>query len=198
MSGVSLEIQDKLSPAIRHLVDALDGPGRVEGSQAMGEAVQDLVVAHLARLAGTRHFTANRLGGSPTGFLEGAARAASAGVVQADSDGVSIAIRHPAVARAFRDILIKPKKGQNLAIPINGIAYGTSPAELKLQGHQLFRNRNVLMEATPNGVVALFLLVKSATQKQDRSLMPSADEINSEAAKALTIHIIRKKQEVGL
>ncbi len=176
----------------------LEGAGRVDASRAMGEEVQILIVSHLIVLAGTRHATANRLGATPTNFIAQAADAAAgADVVQADGDGVSLRLRHPVVARAFRDITIVPKKAAALTIPINALAYGRRAAEFP----DLFRIPHTDVLAIPRegqAPLALFILVRSVTQRQDRSLMPSPDEINEAAATGLKFYVRRTLQQARL
>lgn len=205
MSGlVSLEVSEKISAGVRYVAERLEGAGRLEASQAMGEEVQLLVVAHLRDLAGSRHATANRLGASPTNYLAGAAEAAAAaGVVRADGDGVSLLLRHPAIARAFRDIHIAPKGAGALTIPVAAIAYGRRAAQFanlfifrsKTTGNSFLAQRAEEKGQMP---LLLFLLVRSVTQKQDRSLMPSTDDIHTAAARGLTDYVRRTLQQARL
>jgi hypothetical protein len=195
---LSVEVSSHLTRELISAVDRLDGAGRVEGSEAMGHEVQTLIVFHLRTIAPSRHTTAQKLGASPSNFLAGAADAAAAGKVSADSEGVSISIRHPAVARAFRDIHIFPKRAKCLAIPIAAIAYNRRPAQLALEGHDMFVlggkgqavGRNVLAERMPDGSIhPLYLLVRSVTQPQDRTLMPSDENMHRAAARGLTNYV---------
>jgi hypothetical protein len=190
----SVEVTSRLSENYRRAASYLSGEGRAEASKAMGTEVQLAVVAHLRNLAGSKHDTANRLGASPTGFLARAADAAAGeGVVRSDDDGVTLAIRHPAVARAFRDITIVPKTAKALAIPIHAIAYNRRPAQIWesmnlfiLGGKGQAVGRNVIAMKEPDGsILPLYILVRSVTQRQDRSLMPSDDEILDAAATGL-------------
>lgn len=206
MSAISLEVAEKLSPALRYVAERLEGAGRIEASHEMGVDVQVLVVDHLTDLANSRHDTANRLGASPSGFLGQAAdAAAAAGVVVADEGGVSLSIRHPAVARAFRPIQIEPKRGKALAIPLAAMAYNRRPREWgaselfvwksKTTGNAFLARRQQDKNAPLD---LMYLLVRSVTQAQDRSLMPSDDAINSAAARGITRYIRRTLQASGL
>lgn len=191
---ISTEVQDKLSPRLREVVGQLNGPGRVEASEAMGEEVRFTVVEHLRMIADTRHATAQRLGAAPSNFVAGAVDAAAAAPIRADEQGVSISMRHPVVARAFRDIPIEAKNASALTIPIHAMAYnrraGQFPGIFRLGGRGADVGKNILAIKSGDGsVIPLFLLVRSVTQKQDRSLMPSDDEINTAAARGLTRYI---------
>lgn len=199
---ISVGVQEKLSPALRYVASRLEGPGRVEGSKAMGEEVRFTVVDHLRMLAGSRHTTAERLGAAPSGFIAKAADQAASAPIRADEDGVSISLRHPVVARAFRDIRITPKSASALTIPIHAIAYNRRasqfPGLFRLGGRGAAVGKNILAIRQGDSVLPLFLLVRSVTQRQDRSLMPSDDEINTAAARGLTNYIRQAIQTAGL
>ncbi len=166
----------------------------------MGSEVQVLIVNHLRQLAATRHDTANRLGATPSNFIAGAVDAAGdAGVVRADDDGVTLTLRHPVVARAFRDIHITPRQAECLAIPVHALAYNRRPREIWEQ-YGLFIAKGMIMMRNGAGAdpIALYALRKSVTQRQDRSLMPSDSEIHDAAARGLTHFIRRIVIEAGL
>ena len=203
MSVVSLEVADRISAGVRHVAERLEGAGRVEASQAMGEEVQVLVVAHLRGLQsdGAHHKTRARLGGGEaSNFIAQAASAADvAGVVQADADGVSLHLRHPIVARAFRDIQIEAKGSGALTIPVAAVAYNRRAEQFS--GLYVFKSKTTgnsfLAQRAEKGEkpILLYLLVRSVTQRQDRSLMPSADEIHDAAARGLTGFVHRTMRE---
>lgn len=189
---IKLSITDKVTPRLRELATKLQGASGTEASHAMAVEAQLTIVEHLRLLAETRHDTANKLGASPTGFLAQATDvAAAADVISADSDSATLSMRHPAIARAYRDIQIKPKNAKALAIPINAIAYGRYAREFQDQG--LFRlggrgadvGKNILAMKSGDTVIPLFLLVRSVTQKRDPSLMPSNEQIAAAGARGL-------------
>ena len=138
--------------------------------RVMGEAVKEKTRDHLAALAASRHTTANRLGATPTGHLEEAARAVEDAPLTADVASASFVINHPGLSRAFHDVHIVPTGGkQFLTIPLNAIAYGRRAGEFA----------KVVFNPGPGNVpqdIAAYLLVRSVTQKQDRSLLPSDSE----------------------
>lgn len=194
------EISERLSAGVRYVAERLEGAARLEGSQAMGEAVQILIIEHLEEIAATRHSTAERLGATPSNFVAGAVQAASdPSVVSADADGVTLRLRHPVVARAFRDIHITPRQAESLAIPVHALAYNKRPREIWEQ-YGLFIAKGMIMmksgaDAAP---IALYVLKKSVLQRQDRSLMPSDSEIHDAAARGLTLYVHETIREAGL
>jgi hypothetical protein len=188
---VSASVAERLGETLTGVIEALKGAGRVEASEQMGLEVQALIVRHLEELALSKHDTANRLGASPTGFIAQAADAASdASAVQPDGEGVSIRIRHPVVSRAFRSISIRPKNAKRLAIPVHRLAYGRRPAELfEPLGLKFAGNTIVQPQGDGEEDLVLYVLVRSVTQPQDRSLMPSDEEMADAAADGLRFYI---------
>lgn len=189
--NLTIEFENKLGPVLRRVAGALEGAGRTEAADIMALEVQALIVRHLQGLAQSRHTTAQRLGAAPTGFLAQAAEAAGdTSAVAPDSDGASIRIRHPAVARAFRDISIAPKQAKWLAIPLHAIAYARRPAQL-WDSHQLFIRGSTIFMPQPERQqpLALYALVRSVTQPRDPSLMPSDEEMAQAAATGLEDYI---------
>lgn len=190
MSLLAIEISDQLSAGMRYVTDRLEGPARVELGQAMGAEVQLVVVAHLRGLAATRHDTANRLGASPTNYLAQATDAAAgADVLTAESGAATLTFRHPTIARAFRDIHIAAKGAGALTIPVDKLAYGRRASQFdlyvwrsKTTGSAFLALRQEDRHARP---LLMFLLVRSVTQKQDRSLMPSDAEIAAAAVQGV-------------
>jgi hypothetical protein len=182
---IKVSITDKVSQSLRAIQQRLDGPGKAEASQAMGIEAQITVCEHLSMLAASRHDTANRLGASPSNFLATAVDAAAAsGVLSSDYDSATLTLRHPAIARAFRDISIEPKTAKALTIPINAIAYNRRAGQF--EGIFRMGGKPILAIKQGDSVLPLFLLVRSVTQKQDRSLMPSDDELANAGARGLT------------
>ncbi len=175
-----------LSPALRKLASSLGGPGRAALHEAMGREVQKTTEAYLRDLAATRHGTASRLGAAPSGYLSQAAtKAADPAALTANTDGATYTITHPALNRAFSEVTITPKNAKSLAIPIHALAYNRRPSELASGGHQLFikRGRNILATRQGDSTLALYLLVRSVTQSQDRTLLPSDQDWASAAAR---------------
>lgn len=157
------------SPKLALLLAEVKGPGRIELHQAMGTEVQVATAAHVREIAGSRHGTAARLGASPTNFLAQAAdKIESPAALGSDANASTLTINHPGMVRAFRDVKIGPGP-KRLSIPMNAIAYGRRISE--------FAEVQIVHKGDPvRQDIAAFILVRSVTQKQDRSLLPSEDE----------------------
>jgi hypothetical protein len=152
--------------------------------------VREKTRAHLAELATSRHATAERLGAAPSGHLAQAARAVEASPVSAEGATATLTINHPGLARAFHDIRIVPVNAKALTIPVDAIAYNRSPRQFgnqlfvwksKTTGNAFLAQRQEDKSAKP---LLLYLLVRSVTQKQDRSLLPSQEEWEKAAARS--------------
>lgn len=175
---ITIHVQDKLSPAMRKMVDGMHGEGKVRISEAMGGEVRSLVVWHLTSLAASKHTTANKLGATPTGYIANLAENFDqSSTLTFDASGATLAMRHPVISRAVRDVTITPKK-QFLTIPLNALAYSRRCGEF--QEVQFVHGRS---EAVRQDMPA-YLLVRGVTQKQDRSLLPGDDELATAAADA--------------
>lgn len=173
---INVDVQEKLGPTLSYVANTLTGPERVRISQAMGAEVRRLIVFHLTQLGNTRHTTAQKLGASPTGFITNLAENFDqSSTVSVDADGVSIAMRHPTLVRAVRDVTILPKK-QFLTIPMNAIAYGRRCGEFAEV--QFVRKGEEIRQD-----IAAYLLVRSVTQRRDPTLLPSMDNIYTAAAR---------------
>lgn len=173
------------SPRLAQLTSLLSGARRVELNQVMGEAVREETRDHLRTLAGERHDTAQRLGATPSGHLAEASRAVENAPVTADESGASFTIRHPGMIRAFRDVHIAKRTAQALAIPLHRLAYARRPAQIWDQYNLFIRGGRILMpQGKGQPPLALYALVRSVTQRQDRSLLPSDEEWSQAAAGA--------------
>lgn len=166
------------NPLIARWLSAMDGPGRVDLHAAMGAEVQVVTAAHVRELAATRHGTAEKLGASPTNFLAQAAeKIESPAALGADADAATLTINHPGMSRAFRTVTIVPKNGAtHIPIAMNAIAYGRRPREFS-QVQFVHKGDAVRTD------IAAYVLVRSVTQKQDRTLLPSHGEWEGAAAR---------------
>lgn len=185
------------SAGLDRYLDATGGSRRAELMAAMGTEVQITTENYLRDLAANRHATAERLGAAATGFLgQAAEQVSSPAALSVDADAAVLTIRSPGIARAFHPITIRPINCTYLAIPLNALAYGRRPAEFRASGekvkliikdgHRTGREeprtkKNDEEKAAPQDVAA-FVLVRSVTQQQDRTLLPS-DEAWQKAAR---------------
>jgi hypothetical protein len=185
MNATSLSIRDDLTPKLRAVLDRLARTQRTRLHFKMGRAVQNLCRRHLLGLATTRHATAHKLGAQPTHFLASAADAAARPqALSADATGATITIVHPAIGRAGHDVDIRPTGGrQFLTIPISADSYG-----LRINQGENPRFPNAFFFTSKKGhllygvkagqtIHPLYALKTEVRLKQDRTLLPSDQEI---------------------
>lgn len=166
-------------------VSKVGGPGRRLLYSAAANGVAGLVRQYLRQLGSWRHRSAQELGAQPTGIL---GKAATRTTFNATSEYGEVLIPTPAVRRAFHDVEIRPRNSKALTIPAAPEAYGKRAAVLAALGWSIFRPRKkrFLMGARPGDEPkVLYYLVGRVHQPQDRSLLPSDEEINSTAAAAM-------------
>lgn len=148
--------------------------------ESIADVAQESTRDYLREISSFRHKTANSLGAAPTGALEKAAdRVTSA----SDEKSATVTVSGSLFARAFRDITITPTSAKALTIPINAIAYGKRVGELEAQGWKFFRPRNpdakpLLWATNPAGEsMPMYYLAAKVEQPQDRTLLPSDEEL---------------------
>lgn len=150
-------------------------------NRKMGESVLELVKDHLAAMSVTRHKVADRLGAPHSKFFEDApGRTVLEGVGE---KGATVTIKNtPGLSRAFHDLVIRPKRARALTIPIHRVAVHKRVADLRREGHDVFRPRgtNVLAEPSAgkkDGLRPLYVLVRKAVVPQDEGLLPTKAQI---------------------
>lgn len=186
--NLRITIDDKALPALNAAMRMLSGAKRAELHQAAGVEVQQITCDHVAKMASSRHATADKLGASPTNFLASAAeKVAASSALQSSPDGATLTINHPGFTRAFRSVKIVPRAAKSLAIPIHAAAYGRRASELwDRMGLFIPKDKagkpTRVLAATIGGVLTpLYILCQSVTQKQDRSLLPSDQDFQNAA-----------------
>lgn len=182
-----MNIEVKAStPKLDALVKQLGPDGRTELNTAAAYSLWADSRAHLRDYASTHHATADRLGATRTGHFEDAAENMGWG---AGADVGYIEVRAPGIGRVFHDVTIKPVKASALTIPIHAMSYGRRVAEVR-RSHEVFQLRkkggaksNVLATTDDAGnLVPLYILVRSATVPQDRSILPSDESMTKSVA----------------
>lgn len=189
---MTITLTGNLSPAMRALADSLSGARQAELSQAMGEEVQQLTADYLQMLAGSRHATASRLGAAPSNHLgQAAEKVAAPAALSATAAAATLTINHPGMSRALRDVTILPRASSFLAIPMAAAAYNRRPAQIWAQMH-LFAAKGKIWAPQGEGQppLLMYVLVRSVTQKQDRTLLPSDAEL-ARAAREGALNYIR-------
>jgi hypothetical protein len=187
MNEWKADLKETVTPLLQKVLDGLVDLRTM--NEFAGNRVKESIRDHLIRLSGSRHATANRLGGTPTGFLGNAAEQVT---VEPDDFGVTVGVASPAVTRAFSDVTIRAGTQspgvKYLTIPICGAAYGmriNKGMKARFKGGFFFRSKkgNLLygMKLPDKTILLLYALKEQITQKQDRSLMPSDQELNTEA-----------------
>ena len=153
-------------------------------AKAAAGALQALIMRHLQKVARDRHDTANRLGATPTGFWKDVEKAVS---LHTHANDAEVSVTHPGIARAVRDVLIRPRRAKALTIPLRAEAYGKRPREFaNLSGADLFRPKGTRILATEEGgkLTPMYALCASVTQKRDPTLLPDQKTIDDALARA--------------
>lgn len=187
---------EQVSVRLGRFVSKVGTAGRHLLYSAAANAVAILVRGHLSRLGTWKHMSAEKLGAQPTGIL---GRAATRTTSNATSERGEVVIPTPAVRRAFHDVEIRPRSWDFLTIPAAREAYGFRAGVLASLGWRLFRpgkkdeKKKVLMGrlSKDEAPKVLYYLKESVRQRQDRSLLPSDEEIHATAANAM-MAIIRR------
>ena len=173
------------------------GAGRQLIYSVAANAVAILTRRHISRLGSWKHILADRLGAQPTQFLQKAARAT---VHHATSEYGEVVIPAPGFSRAFHNIEIRPRDAQALTIPAAAESYGKRASVLAAYGWKIFRpkGKRILM-GSMNGDVAkvLYYLRSSVRQRQDRSLLPSDEEISETAGAAVLKYILTAQRKAS-
>lgn len=186
-------------------IDATTGAQARQGlNLACITEVQQLTEEHLHEIAASRHATSGALGAPPSNHWAGAAdKVASASAIGSDESAGTLTINHPGIGRALHDVTIRPVSAKAIAIPVNALAYAHRPREI-WDRYKLFIKRNgkggssngVIMRPGPNGIaIAMYVLVRSVTQKQDRSLLPSDAEFQGAASQGARLFFIGVKAQ---
>lgn len=188
---------DSKTPALKALLAALSPAGRKALHSRSVTRLHKLIKTHLIGLAASRHDTATRLGATPTGHL---AKAAERMTRTHDSEGGAVNIFSPGFKRVFESFTVFPRVAKALTIPVNPLSYGKRVYEVQpLVGYGIFRPKgaNILAYNDGGNLVPLYVLVKRAFIKQDRSLLPDDSLLQAEVKAGLLSGIqaaLAKKQ----
>lgn len=152
-----------------------------------GSNLAKCIRRHMRMLARTRHGSSSALGAKPSNHFK------ATDVLEpkiGEDSSVVVAVTTPGISRAYHDIDIYPKEARALAIPLHASAYGISPREINDRGlYTMFRIKkngtkgNVLYRSEDNKLIPMYALTQHVHQEQDPTLMPSNEEMTSEAIK---------------
>lgn len=182
---------------LQRVLDVVGPSGKAKLTEAGAYSLYVAVMRHVHAYARTHHDSANRLGAQPTGHFEDAVDSISYGP---DGNGAAaVTIPIPGFARVFGNLTITPKNAKALTIPINSISYGRRAGEVRHLGFTLFKFGK--KEGGQDGVLygyrdgddhiePLYALKRRVTLRQDRSMLPS-DEDMTKAAQDGMVEAIR-------
>lgn len=192
---ITVDISDLAGPAVGRMRQAMD-QSRI--AAPIGAAVKKLFQMHLLGNP------SNRQGWPSTGFWAGAARSTSYAVVR---DGALVSVAKQGVRQRYVGGEIHPVKASYLTLPARAEAYGKragefdnlvvawrreggksvpwalveAPSQSVAFGRRRKDNSRKVTEGSEVGGAVYFWLVKSVTQKGDRSVLPSDEEITNTA-----------------
>ena len=167
---------DKATPFLNRLEQGLTNRTDLHGY--IGGREEQLFQEHVRREAPKRHKTADRLGARRTGHLERASQS-----IEGSGSATAAIIAFPrstGLSRAFRSYTLTPKNGsKNITLPVHPLAYGRSIRDFS---NIMFINmRGTLVAARrvrgQEILETLYVLKPKVTVPQDRSLLPSDEQI---------------------
>ena len=195
---VSIEADDEVTPWLARIARDIEAGRDVNGINGfMARRLAAVTRDYLRKEALVRHKTADRLKAKPTGHLEKGAENVTA---RPEADGIVIELPIPGIERAFKDVTIVPTLSKWLTIAATAEAYGrrarsfsdlrvqffgkdlmglvkAEQTELKTRKRRGFSVDQVVGEDGKKRGVVYYWLKKSVFQKQDRTLMPSDEDL---------------------
>lgn len=170
-------------------------------NESVGLVVLERTKDFLDEMSVSRHKVADRLGARHSRFYEYASgRMAGSPLNQTtrledvSPKGATIAIKNtPGLTRAFGDLHITATRAKALTIPIDRVSHGKRVADLRREGHDVFRPKgtNILAESKGKGKRArlrpLYALVRSVTVPKDEGLLPGRRKIAEWAKDAVEV-----------
>lgn len=174
----------------RSLTESLDKiqQQKTEILKVGGQAIRRVLANHVRMLAETRHSSSTKLGIPPSGHW----KASDVGQPVVEDDTVYVPMFTPGITRALHDVLIKPIRSKNLAIPFNRLTAGLGPRELGMRGGQklffyLTKKGSKSLAANMGGsLIVMYILKSQVNQRRDPSLLPDDDVIDDAFANAVS------------
>lgn len=190
-----MTISLRSTPWYASLVDTVADRASMSAAAAYGVLLK--VKPHVVRIARRRHATSDALGASHTQHMEQGAN----DIQRVDGNAISIPIL--GFARVFGDVHVTPRRARALTIPVNAVSYGRRAADMGQFGYgELFTKstkrggeNGILFGRRADGTVdALYRLVRSATLRKDRSLLPSDEEMAAGARRGIVLAAERRQR----
>lgn len=198
--SVSLHIEsDRTREELDRALDDKAGPITPEEQMVMGAGVARLFQRHL-RTRDQTHGHKYPEGGRRSHFWRAAAQSVT---FESDPDGLTVSVTHQGVRLRYEGDPdgIRPVNAKALAIPANGAAYGRIPSEFNDLRIVVFKNINraaLVQKAKKDGAhdtVMFWLVRKTKPIQADHTVLPTEQEILSEAIKRLKAMRERKESQ---
>lgn len=194
MIQIQTSMDNKAAPYLARLVQRLGDRGRAALHESAAHHLSVKVRGHIMAASETRHKTADQIRNGPAKRTGHLAKAAESVAESFDSTAGTVSISSPGFRRAFGPLTIVPRIRRSLTIPVDALAYGSTVANLRSDGHTIFKpkGKDYLATTTPDGKLrVLYLLRRAVTLKHDPGLLPTADE-QATAAKEGMAALVRR------
>ncbi len=194
--ALNIQTKDDATPGLRAFIAGLKNKRPM--LRLIGNRVKTLVRDHLIKRSQT---VRNKLGAPSSGFWGQAAEKVARAPQTIDQDSVSISLEHPGVGRAFGPVTIRPLAGKKyLTIPLIAAAYNKRARRIKdlfpvfKKGAQV----GTLRKRGKDGKAhAWFALVKQVNQKQDRSILPTDQQLEAAGLQGVNDYVTLLMQRKG-
>jgi hypothetical protein len=189
--GLSLKVDvvDAVGPRLASFTQSMTN--RQGLHERIADRERNLVRDYFDQLSATRHATADRLVAEPSGFWD---QARDATTSMATEEAAVVSIAKPGIGRAGHDVPITPGPGkQYLTIPLIAEAYNkrayTVPGLFAIRSKENPGNLTLVKEEPDGSVTPWYALVRSVTQYQDRTILPSDQALTVEAMEGIRDYI---------
>lgn len=193
---VNIPISDTATPVLQGLERRLtDRTGLNKYIAAAGEAG---VRQHIRAAAASRHYTANKLQATPTGYLTKRAEMVEGRGV---AEGAEIVVTGAIFRRVFGPVTVRATAAKMLTIPWSREAYGRRAREFNdLFVYVSKRSKGVAFLARREGkkLSFLFLLKRQVVLPQDRSLLPSNEQLEQVAELGARAYLKSEMRQLGV
>ncbi|MGN0844974.1 MAG: hypothetical protein ACI4QT_07105 [Kiritimatiellia bacterium] len=173
---------------LRTLASRLGPRGRSALNQGAAAELSAVTRAHVRAYTQTHHFSAHRLGATPTGHLESAA----ASIIPASDERAAwCTITAAGITRALHPLTIVPRRARALTIPVSAAAYGRRVFELSRET-PIFRIKDMLARDGSDGKPEfLYALKQRVVVPRDPTLLPEQSKLSEAALRGYKAVIAR-------